>query len=149
MSLKVDTPYAIQNVFTANVVAQLPGGVGPAGFSSWSELLTGTQLEMGSWKLVKHAENAFQISNDHWPDWSIGALPNGYTFITNGGFSGNLVWTILPVEGEPTAYTIMNKEYGSFMYDPAGCGVNGVPAAAAPVYRYNPAKFHWRFVTVS
>ena len=143
MTLTVNTPYVFQNVFTLNVLGQIPGGPGGSGFCAWAGLTNSLGSTIG-WKLVETGANAYQITNAHFEGWVIAGHPNGSVFVYNGGAAPDQDWTFEAVDGQSSLYVVRNLSNGLCIYDGSACGVTGVPQAAAPVDKYNPGRFYWK-----
>ena len=146
MTLNVGTTYSMQNLFTLNLVGQIPGGPGGSGFCAWAGLTDGLGGMIG-WNLAEHGANSYQLINAHF-GWVIAGHPNGDVFIYNGGFSQDQVWTVEEVADQPSVYKLKNSATQLYAYDPSGCGVTGVPRSTATIDQYNDDRFFWRFAPV-
>lgn len=145
MTLNTSTTYSIQNAFTLNLLGQIPGGPGRTGLCAWAGLTSGI-ADMVGWNLVQQGTDAFQIVNAHFQQIGIVAATNGDVFAYTAGAAADQIWTILPVSGLYSVYTLQNSATELYAYDPTGTGVTGLPYSAAPIDPFNPNRFYWSFL---
>lgn len=143
MTLNTTTTYTVQNAFTKSLLAQIPGGPGLKGFCAWAGLTTDLTGMLG-WNLVAQ-ESDYQIVNAYFSTSAIAGNKAGDVFVYTQEPAPDQIWTIAPVSGLYSTYTLLNTFSGLLAYDPSGCGVTGLPQSTAAVDPYNPARFYWTF----
>ena len=143
MALNTTTTYTIQNAFTKNVLAQIPGGPGLSGFCAWGGLTTGLSAMTG-WNLVAQGSD-FQITNDYFTASAIAGDPAGDVFVYAEGTATDQIWMIEAVSGLYSTYTLKNAATDLLVFDPSACGATGLPQSVAALDQYNPGRFYWTF----
>ncbi len=148
MSIVTGQKYVLQNVFTRNVITQLPGGAGPAGLCGWGHPWVPAE-GMREWKLTEVSSGLYRLFNVYYPEFRIFGQQSevnapGQVGVTNGGTSTDQEWQFNEVA--PDVYTIGNQAGYGYIVDANSPGTNSLLQTYRWLVPYNPEQFHWKLI---